>query len=125
MLAGVLMPWVMSIKPVIRIRLVMQTYKEATFNINHPITFGLRAQCKESIVCEEFEQRPNTIRISSHMHFSVGSVQKNESKYTIQERSHLLNAKAVIKVEQNLTIHFSLAIKLKLLPQLKEQMATK
>lgn len=88
--------------------------------INDQTTFSLWADCKESIICEEFEQRPDTIRIPSQKDFSVGSVQQSESKHTIQERSHPLDAKAVIQVEQNFTVHFSLVIKLKLLPQLKQ-----
>lgn len=43
--------------------------------INYLITFGFWADCKESIVCEEFEQRTDSIRVSSQKDFSVGSVQ--------------------------------------------------
>lgn len=88
--------------------------------INCPVTFGLGADCEESIVCEELEQRPDSVRVSSQEDFSVGRVQQDESKDTVQQRSHLLDAEAVVQVEQNLTVHFGLVVKVKLFPQLED-----
>ena len=127
MLAGVSIAWVRSVRPSITVtsQAMLKSYKTQEYKrfkrgvINYPITFGFWAYCKESIICEEFEQRPDTICISTQKDFSVSGVQQNKSKDTIQERSHHLDAKAVIQMEQNLTINFSLVIKLKLLLQLK------
>lgn len=88
---------------------------------NQPVTFSFWADCQESIVSEEFEQRPHAIRVSSQEDFSVGSVQQNESEDTVQEGRHLLDAEAIIQMEQNLTVHFGLVIEIKLLLQLGEK----
>lgn len=57
------------------------------------------------------------------MDSSVGCVQQDEGKDSIQERSHLFDSEPIIQMKQNLTVHFSLIVKVKLCLELEGQKA--
>ena len=82
-------------------------------------TFGLGGHCKEAIVGEQFEHGPDAIRVSAQEHLLVSRVQQHEGKHSIQQRRHLFDAEAIIQVQKDLSVSFSLVLKLKHILQLK------
>lgn len=91
----------------------------AQLQITKPATFGLGADCQKPVVRQKFEHGTHTIRVSPQVNLPVGGVEQDKGKHSVQQGSHLLDAKPVIEVEQDLTIHVSLAVEFKLLLQLR------